>query len=71
LRDTHDQVLTQKDVEGHTEPVQQVIFLKNRKRPTWLRTTLQEEKGYTTKGTLGKVKNQKGILDMQHYDEAH
>ena len=32
--------------EGPSEPMQQVIILENRKRPNWLKSTLQDAEGH-------------------------
>eukprot|EP00253_Pinus_taeda_P029049 PITA_29049 len=54
-----DPTSTQEDVEGLSEPKQQVIVPKICKKPSWLRKNLQEAEGHTTKGTFRESKRLK------------
>ena len=44
-----------------------MIFLENRKRLAWLRTTLQEVKGHTSKGTFRESKRSKRYYGYATY----
>ena len=64
--DGQDPTPTQKDVEGPSDPIQQVIVPENRKRPAWLRTTLQGAEGHTASGTVKESKRPKRYFGMLH-----
>jgi len=51
---------TNQEEEGPSEPIQPVIIPKTRKRPNWLKATLEDAKGHgATKGTFRERKRSK------------
>lgn len=63
------------EVEGPSEPIQQIISLENRNRPAWLRATLQEAECHgVAKGTFRESKRPKRYsgyaIDMTKLIEA-
>lgn len=64
----HDNPSTIQEEEGPSEPIHLVIILSTRKRPLWLKTTLEDTEGYgATKGTFRESKRSKRYYGYATY----